>query len=74
MKIDKKTIDSILKLNDDQLWNVISIMISKSGNKDLKEIKRPSDMTALRKMLSSMSDSDIEKAMALLKKEKTNGN
>lgn len=73
MKIDKKTIDSILKLNDDQLWSVIKMMLTRSGYDNLKDLKRPADMTALRQTLASMSDSDIERAMDLLKKGKVNG-
>ena len=30
MKIDKKTINMVLKLNDDALWSVIEKVISKS--------------------------------------------
>lgn len=73
MKIDKKTIDSILKLNDDQLWSIIQILLKRSGYENLKEIKRPDDMSIIRKTLSNMSDSDITRAMELLKKGNHNG-
>ncbi|MBQ3590034.1 MAG: hypothetical protein II980_06265 [Clostridia bacterium] len=73
MKIDKKTIDAILKLNDDQLWSVIQILLTRSGYDNLKGIKRPADMSVIRKTLSNLSDSDIERAMELLKKGKANG-
>ena len=73
MKIDKKTIDSILKLNDDQLWAVIQMLLKRSGYDNLKDLKRPEDMSIIRKTLANLSDSDIERAMDLLKKGKNNG-
>ncbi len=73
MKIDKKTIDNILKLNDDQLWGVIQILLTRSGYDNLKGIQRPKDMSVIRKTLSNLSESDIERAMELLKKGKNNG-
>ena len=73
MKIDKKTIDSILKLNDDQLWAVIQMLLTRSGYDNLKGIKRPEDMSVIRKTLANLNDTDIERAMELLKKGKSNG-
>ena len=73
MKIDKSTIDNLLKLNDEQLWSVIKIMLSRSGGDSFKCIERPQDMTKLRQTLSSLTDSDIERALELFKKGKNNG-
>lgn len=73
MKIDKKTIDNLLKLNDDQLWGVMKFMLSRSGYDNLKGIERPKDMSALRSTLSSMNEQDLSRAMELLKKGKGNG-
>lgn len=70
MKIDKNAIDKILKLNDDGLWSVIQMIISKSGVKGLKNMERPKDMTKIRETLGKLTDEDIERAMALLKKGK----
>lgn len=70
MKIDKNAIDKILKLNDDGLWSVIQIIISKSGVKGLKNMERPKDMTKIRETLSKLTDEDIERAMELFKKGK----
>ena len=67
MKIDKKTIDNILKLNDDQLWNVIKIIINKSGVKSVKNIEKPKDMSKIRNTLSSLNDEDIARAIELFK-------
>lgn len=68
MKIDKKTVDKILKLNDDGLWSVIQMIISKSGVNSLKNIEKPKDMTKIRDALSKLTDEDIERAMAIFKK------
>ncbi len=70
MKIDKKTIDKVLKLNDDGLWSVIQMIIAKSGVSSLKNIERPKDMSKIRDTLSKLTDEDIERAMLLLKKGK----
>lgn len=70
MKIDKKTIDKILKLNDDGLWSVIQMIIAKSGVNGLKKIERPKDMTKIRDTLSKLTDEDIERAIQILKKGK----
>ncbi|MBQ3040426.1 MAG: hypothetical protein IJD42_02390 [Clostridia bacterium] len=66
MKIDKNTINMILKMNDDRLWSTIKLAISRSGTDALKDIKRPEDMTKLREILSNLTDADIERVTALL--------
>lgn len=66
MKIDKKSINMLLKLNDDNLWKALQYAISKSGNESLKSIERPSDMTKIRQTLSSLTDEDIAKITAML--------
>ena len=68
MKIDKKAVDKILKLNDDGLWSVIQMIITKSGVSSLKGIERPKDMTKIRSTLSKLTDEDIERAIQILKK------
>ncbi len=70
MKIDKKTIDMVLKLNDDALWSVIKKVISKSGVSSLKNMEKPKDMSKIRQTLSNLTDEDIEKATMLLRKDK----
>jgi hypothetical protein len=66
MKIDKKSIDMLLGLNDDNLWKALQYAISKSNNDMLKGIERPADMTKLRETLSSLTDKDIEKITSML--------
>ena len=73
MKIDKKMIDMVLKLNDDQLWKTIQMIGAKSGFKDIKDMQKPKDMTNIRSTLSKISDEDIERVTELLKKGKGNG-
>lgn len=70
MKIDKKTIDMVLKLNDDALWSVIQKVISKSGMSSLKNIEKPKDMSKIRETLKNLSNEDIEKATKLFRKDK----
>ena len=70
MKIDKKTINMVLKLNDDALWSVIEKVISKSGVSSLKNMERPKDMTKIRETLNNLTDEDIEKALKLFGKDK----
>ena len=70
MKIDKRTIDMVLKLNDDALWSVIQKVIAKSGVSSLKNMEKPNDMSKIRQALSNLTDEDIEKATKLFRKEK----
>ena len=70
MKIDKKTIDMVLKLNDDALWSIIQKIISKSGISSLKKIEKPNDMSKIRDTLKNLTDEDIEKATKLFRKDK----
>ncbi|MBQ7226056.1 MAG: hypothetical protein IJX02_05580 [Clostridia bacterium] len=73
MKIDKKTIDFVLKLNDDQLWKIIQGVGAKSGITSFSTIEKPQDMSKIRSCLSSLSDDDIRRVTEILKKEKGNG-
>ena len=66
MKIDKNTINMLLKMSDDRLWSTIKFAISHSGTDILKDVKRPEDMTRLREVLANLTDTDIERVTALL--------
>ena len=70
MKIDKKMIDMVLMLNDEQLWKTIQLVASKSGFNGIKNMERPKDMSKIRSTLSSLSDDDITRVSELIKKEK----
>ena len=73
MKIDKSTIDKVLKMNDDQLWKTILYVAKKSGQESFVGLEKPSDMTKIRQALSMLSDEDIEKAVSMIKKGGKNG-
>ncbi|MGM9646049.1 MAG: hypothetical protein ACI3XS_05120 [Eubacteriales bacterium] len=68
MKIDKKMINLLLKLNDDQLWNTLMKAASKSGADGVKNVERPADMSKIRAALSSLTDEDISRAAELFGK------
>ncbi len=72
MKIDKNTIDAILMLNDEQLWNVIQLVGKKSGFK-IDSAKMPENMDKIRATLSTMNESDLDKVTDLLKRGMGNG-
>ena len=73
MKIDTSTINTLLKMNDDRLWNTIKFVISRSGSDVLKNVKRPDDMSKLRSTLSELTNEDINRAIELLKSGEKNG-
>ena len=73
MKIDTSTINTLLKMNDDRLWNTIKFVISRSGSDVLKNVKRPDDMSKLRSTLSEPTNEDINRAIELLKSGEKNG-
>ncbi len=66
MKIDKNTINMVLKMSDDRLWSTIKYAISRSGTDALRDIKRPEDMSKLREILASLTDDDIARVTDLL--------
>ena len=68
MKIDKKMIDKVLKLNDEQLWGAIQLFARKSDVETLKSMEKPNDMSKIRSALSSLNDEDIDKIAEMLKK------
>ncbi|MBQ8840577.1 MAG: hypothetical protein IJ004_04590 [Clostridia bacterium] len=72
MKIDKKTIDLLLKLNDDQLWSAISHVAKKSGSSTFSNMERPKDMSKIRALLSSLTDEQINQAIRAFKESKKN--
>ena len=73
MKIDKKMIDKVLALNDDQLWKTIQLAASKSGLGSAKSLEKPMDMTKIRNTLAGLSEDDIAKVTEIIKKGKSNG-
>ena len=68
MKIDKGTINMLLKMNDDRLWSTLKFALSRSGNDIFKDMQRPADMSKLRSVLGGLTDEDISRACELLEK------
>jgi hypothetical protein len=66
MKIDKKTIDLLLGLDDDRLWQTICAVASASGVKAIASMPRPKDLSRLRAILSTMTESDLNRAIELI--------
>ena len=59
MKIDKGTINMLLKMNDDRLWSTLKFALSRSGSDFMKDARRPEDMSKLRAVLEGLTDADI---------------
>ena len=55
MKINKKMIDAVLKLNDEQLWNAIQAVAKKTGSDTISTMEKPNDMSKIRNTLSSLN-------------------
>ena len=70
MKIDKNTIDRVLKMDDDQLWKTIQAVASKSGIGAVKNMEKPKDMSKIRSVLSGLTDEDISRVTEIIKKER----
>ena len=72
MKIDKSTVDRLLRQNDDQLWRTVQ-MIAAQGGVNLSGVNRPRDLSKLRSALSTMTDGDIRRAMEIVDSYKRTG-
>lgn len=72
MKIDKATVEKLLKQSDDQLWRTVQMIASGSGI-NLSGVKRPADLSKLRAALGSMTDGDIKRATEIIDSYKRNG-
>lgn len=72
MKIDKKTITSLLSLPDDKLLQMIKLITGSIGA-DTSGIKiKPETMSGLRALLSEVTDADLERAGELIEIYKKN--
>ena len=70
MKIDRKTLDKMLSLNDEQLKALIRTLADNSGL-DLSGFNiSTSDISGIRKALTNATDGDIAKAAEQLKNHK----
>ncbi|MBP3667452.1 MAG: hypothetical protein J6K29_10450 [Clostridia bacterium] len=59
MQLDKKSLDRLLKLNDDQLRGVLGKLLAEYGVDVSRVPLGQMDMTALRTVLSAATDEDI---------------
>ncbi len=72
MKIDKNTIDRVLKMNDDQLWKTIQYVAKRSGQENFAHMEKPTDMSKVRQALSVLSEEDIQRAVNMMKRSNKN--
>lgn len=70
MKIDKKTIDMLLKMNDDQLWQVMKHVAKRSGQDSFLNMEKPTDMSKIRNTLASLTDEQISSIVEGFNKER----
>ncbi len=66
MKIDKKSLDRLLKLNDDQLRRVMAGLLSEYGIDPSTVPLEQFDMGKLRMVLQSATEEDIQRLMTAL--------
>jgi hypothetical protein len=66
MQLDKKSLDRLLKLNDDQLRGVLGKLLAEYGVDVSRVPLHQMDMTALRAVLSAATDEDISRFVQML--------
>lgn len=66
MNLDKKSLDRLLKLNDDQLRSVLGKLLSEYGVDVSRVPLGQMDMTALRAVLSAATEEDISRFVQML--------
>ena len=66
MKIDKKGLDRLIKLNDDQLRRVLAGLLSEYGIDPATVPLAQFDMDALRSVLKTATEEDIQRMLASL--------
>ena len=66
MQLDKKSLDRLLKLNDDQLRGVLGKLLAEYGVDVSRVPLAQMDMTALRAVLSAATDEDISRFVQML--------
>jgi len=66
MKLDKRTIDQLLTLPDDRLWQMVQLLMTGSGVQMGDKKPDPSALRKLRAVLESVTDADIDRVMTLM--------
>jgi len=67
MKIDKRTLDMIASLPDDQLWSMIKLVSGNIGAGVESKKPSPEEIKNIRLAIASISDNDIERASEIFK-------
>ena len=73
MQLDKKSLEKLLKLNDDQLRRVLAGLLSEYGIDPTTVPLDQFDMSRLRSVLENATDEDIQKFTAMLSGGKGGG-
>ncbi len=66
MQLDKKSLDRLLKLNDDQLRGVLGKLLAEYGVDVSRLPLAQMDMTALRGVLAAATEEDISRFAQML--------
>ena len=66
MQLDKKSVERLLKLNDDQLRGVLGKLLAEYGVDVSRVPLMQMDMTALRAVLSAATDADLTRMLQML--------
>jgi len=61
MKIDRKKVDMLCSMNDERMWSTIKFFASANGIDLSKKRVTPRDIGNMRRMLSSLTDSDLSR-------------
>lgn len=62
MKLDKKTIDGLMKLSDDKLLSVLKLMLAGKGNRE----PDARTVAGIRNVMSRVTEADVERAVELI--------
>ena len=71
MKLDKTALDRILSLDDASLAKTISALTKAAGIDERSAAAAISNMRLVRQSLSNATDADIEKALSMLGRDRT---
>ncbi len=71
MKLDKTALDRILSLDDETLKKTIMTLAGKAGIDQKTAESAASNLRLVRQSLSNATDSDIDKAMSMLGKDRS---
>lgn len=67
MQLDKKSLDRLLRLNDDQLRAVLAKLLTEYGVDVSRVPLAGMDMSALRRLLESATDEDIDRFLQMFR-------